>query len=224
MRSTDIFNLDFTAADTPTEIEVAGALEEVMTHVEEAIGKLEELVACGSTNEGMWRLLGALYIGTDRIKALNDLEDRHEQRFGTRMFVIPRQRQVQRTATRRLFDMPARITKGAPPSAAEARAACATPEGAEFDFSRVRGADPGGLEDLCALFDSLPRDRHRPHMLGIEPLITGLLKTAVSPGGSRAMWDVLFAYLRMTNNETTFASLRAAYTRKFQTEAPEFRA
>jgi hypothetical protein len=224
VRNTDIFDLDFTSADARIELQVAGTLEEGMVHVDLAIQKLEEVLARGSKNEEAWRLLGALYIGTDRLKTLNELEERHEKLFGTRMFIIPQQRRVQRTPTRKLYDVPARITKGVLPPVSEVAAACASPEGAEFDFSRVRGADAAGLEDLRELFARLPRDNHRPHFLGVEPFINGLLKAAAGPGGSRLMWEVLFAYLRMTNNETAFSSVAAAYAAKFQTAAPKFEA
>ncbi|HEX6827742.1 MAG TPA: hypothetical protein VF104_02050 [Burkholderiales bacterium] len=222
MRNTDIFDLDFTTANARTELEVADALQQGLAEAEAAIGNLEKVIGHGSRNEHAWRLLGALYIGTDDIKALNDLEDKHEELFGTRMFGIPQHRRVQRTPTRRLFDMPARITKGALPSIAEIIESCAAPEGAEFDFSRVRGADAGGLDDLRNLFASLPRDNRRPHLLGIEAFINGLVKAAASQSGSRLMWEVLFAYLRMTNNETAFASMAAAFAAKYQTATPKF--
>jgi hypothetical protein len=222
VRNTDVFDLDFTTADALKEIELADVLSEGMAGAELAIAKLEEAIERGSKNEQAWRLLGALYIGTDRIKALNALEDRHEALFGNRMFVIPQQRRVQRTPTRRLFDMPARITKGSLPSATEVIEACAGPGGAEFDFSRVRGADAGGLAELRELFARMPRDNHRPHLLGVEPFVNGLLKAAASPGGSRLMWEVLFAYLRMTNNETAFSSLAPAFAARFQSAPPKF--
>jgi hypothetical protein len=222
VRNTDIFDLDFTTADARIELEVAETLQEGLAEVEMAIKNLEEVINRGSKNEQAWRLLGALYIGTDRIKNLNALEERHQELFGTPMFAIPQQRRVQRTPSRRLFDMPARITKGSLPPADEVAEAGHLPEGAELDFSRVRGADAGGLEDLRDLFAGILRENRRPHLLGIEPFINGLLKAAASPNGSRLMWEVLFAYLRLTNNETAFSSLATAFAAKFQTPAPSF--
>lgn len=222
MRNTDVFDLDFTTVGARTELEVADALHEGLAEVEVAIRKLEEVIGHGSRNEKAWRLLGALYLGTDRIKALNALEDRHEAMFGARMFSVPQQRQVQRTAARRLFDLPARITRGSLPAVAEVAEAGLLPEGAELDFSRVRGADAAGLEDLRDLFAGLPRDNHRPHMLGVEPFINGLLKVAAGPTGSRLMWEVLFAYLRLTNNETAYSDLAGAFLARFNTPAPKF--
>lgn len=222
MRNTDVFDLDFTTADARTELEVADTLHEGFAEAEVAIKKLEEAIERGSKNEEAWRLLGALYIGTDRIKTLNDLEEKHQVLFGTPMFAIPQQRRVQRTPPRRLFDMPARITKGTLPPLDEVVEAGFLPDGAELDFSRVRGADAGGLEDLRDLFAGIPRDNHRPHLLGVEPFINGLLKAAASPSGSRVMWEVLFAYLRLTNNETAYSSLAIAFAAKYQTPAPSF--
>ncbi|HET9699420.1 MAG TPA: hypothetical protein VFP70_00710 [Burkholderiales bacterium] len=222
MRNTDIFNLDFTTAQARTEFAVSDTLQAGFAEVEVAIGKLEEAIARGSGNAQAWRMLGALYIGTDRIRQLNELEEKHRALFGTTMFAIPQQRRVQRTPARRLFDMPARITRGSLPELEEVVEAGYLPDGAELDFSRVRGADAGGLEDLRDLFAGIPRANHRAHMLGIEPFINGLLKAAASPGGSRVMWEVLFAYLRLINNETAYASLASAFAAKFQTPAPGF--
>lgn len=222
MRNTDVFDLDFTTADARVELQVADTLHDGMAEVEVAIRKLEEVIARGSRNEQAWRMLGALYIGTDRIKTLNELEDRHQELFGTPIFAIPQQRRVQRTPPRKLFDMPARITRGSLPPVAEVVEASFLPEGAELDFSRVRGADASGLEDLRDLFAGMPRDNRRPHLLGVEPFINGLIKAAASPSGLRLMWEVLFAYLRMTNNETAYSSLAAAFAAKYQTPAPSF--
>ncbi len=218
MRNTDIFDLDFT---TPSVVQQLANQKISSVHVEaagtlaaEAIHELEEAMAKDCRDESAWRLLGSLYIGTDRIKDLNALEERHRELFGTAIFTIPQQRRVQRTPTRKLFDVPARIIKGSLPALNELAAACAAPEGAEFDFSRVRGADGDGLNELRELFSRLPRDR-RPHLLGIELFMDGLLRAASSPSGTKLMWQVLFEYHRFAGNEAAVRDLMTRFRARF---------
>lgn len=218
MRNTDIFNLDFTSPSALQDM-ASQAVSRVhsnagATFAAEAIRELEEAMARDCREESAWRLLGALYIGTDRIKELNALEAKHQEIFGATIFTIPQQRRVERSSTRKLFDMPARITAGGLPSMEEVLAACASPEGAQFDFSRVRGADAGGVEELRGLFSRLPRDR-RPVMLGIEPVIDGLLRTASSPIGTKPMWQVLFEYHRFAGNDAAVRDLMARFRARF---------
>lgn len=218
MRNTDIFNLDFTSPSVIQDIANQAVAkvhsDAAATFVAEAIRELEEAIARNSREESAWRLLGALYIGTDRIKDLNALEAKHEKIFGATIFAIPHRRRVERSATRKLFDVPARITAGSLPPIDEVLAACASPEGAEFDFSRVRGADAGGLEELRELFSRLPRDM-RPVLLGIEPVMDGLLGAASSPTGIKPMWQVLFEYHRFTGNDAAVRDLMARFRARF---------
>lgn len=218
MRNTDVFNLDFTSPSVLRDM-ADQAVAKVHSDAgakfaAEAIRELEEAVARGCREESAWRLLGTLYIGTDRIKDLNALEAKHEEIFGSTIFAIPQQRRVERNATRKLFDMPARITEGSLPSAKDVAAACASPEGAQFDFSRVRGADAGGLEELRNLFSRLPRDR-RPMMLGVEPVMDGLLQAASSPIGTKPMWQVLFEYHRFAGNDDAVRDLMVRFRARF---------
>lgn len=218
MRNTDIFDLDFTtpsAVQEMTNEKISSAhLQAALRLAAEAAGELESAIDKDSRDEAAWRLLGSLYIGMDRIKDLNALEDKHQHIFGNTIFTIPQQRRVQRTHTRKLFDVPARITKGVLPNPEEAAAACASPEGAEFDFSRVRGADADGLNELRELFSRLPRDK-RPHLLGVEFFMDGLLRAASSPSGTKAMWQVLFEYHRYAGNDAAVRDLMARFRVRF---------
>ncbi|HSD59285.1 MAG TPA: hypothetical protein VLC55_00325 [Burkholderiales bacterium] len=222
MRSTDIFNLDFTAPGSSATFELQNRLSEARFKVKEAVKLLEEAVSMDCREEEAWRLLASLYVGTDQIKTLNELESRHEKLFGAPMFAITHQPRFERDARRKLFDIPARITKGVLPPVEDFLAACAAHAGAMMDFSRVRGADPGGLQDLAQLFNRLPRDHTRPLMLAIERFINGLQKAAFSPSGTPGMWEVLFAYLRLTDNEPAFETLAVTYASKFGAPAPPY--
>lgn len=218
LRNTDIFDLDFT---TPSAVQELADQLIYSAHVEaagtlagKAIQELQEALEKECKDEPAWRLLGSLYIGLDRIKELNALEEKHRDIFGTNIFTIPQQRRVQRTPTRKLFDMPARLTAGSLPKAEEISAACAASDGVEFDFSRVRGADTGGLNELREMLSRLPKDK-RPHLLGIEPFIGALLNAASSASGTKLMWQVLFEYHRFTGNEATLRELMARFRARF---------
>lgn len=222
MRSTDIFNLDFTAPGSSATLELENRVSEARFKVKEAVRLLEEALALDCREEDAWRLLASLYMGTDQIKTLNELESKHEELFGAPMFAITHQPRFTRDAQRKLFDIPARITRGLLPPVEDFLAACAAPEGAMMDFSRVRGADPGGLQDLAELFNRLPRDHTQPLMLAIERFINGLQKAAFSPSGTPGMWEVLFAYLRLTANEPAFETLAVTYASKFGAPPPAY--
>src|SRR5512134_2100859 len=99
---------------------------------------LEETIAGGCREGSAWRMLASLYLGVGNINAFNEIEARHEREFGVTMFQMMRAPKPQREASRKLFQMPARITAGSLPPIEDVLAACASEAGAALDFARVR--------------------------------------------------------------------------------------
>jgi len=211
MRSTDIFDLDFTTPPPDTGKLVAEAL----AHAEAAIltleRALETAVVENTVEEAGWRLLASLYLGTGRLALLNALEDRHEVFFGVPMFVELRKDKVHKDPNRVAFEMPGKILHDNLPPLDEVLAACAGDKGALLDFTRVNGADEDGLGVLQKFFARLPRDDTRPELPGIERFMTGLEKAAGGEHANEKMWGMLFEYQRFCNNQEAFDDLAIRY-------------
>ncbi|HSD59286.1 MAG TPA: hypothetical protein VLC55_00330 [Burkholderiales bacterium] len=222
MRSTDIFNLDFTATGAFDSIETQSRLDQVAALTNEAMQALEETIAGGCREESAWRMLASLYLGVGNINAFNEIEMRHEREFGVTMFQMLHAPKPPRDQNRRLFQMPARITAGRLPPIDEVLAACASDAGAALDFSRVRGADAPGLQELSAFLARLPHNQDRPELPGIERLTASLLKAAESESGTRLMWDVLFAYHMLMDDEKSFDETALRFAVKFGVSPPSF--
>jgi hypothetical protein len=222
VRSTDVFNLDFTTPSAEQGIEVENLVRDASHDARESIRKLERALAKDCKDESAWRLLASLYLGTDDMHGFNDLEARHQQVFGTPMYAILRQPRPPRDARRKLFDLPARITKGALPPVEDVITACTEPPGATLDFTRVRGADAGGLQDLAQLFASLPCDHHRPEMPGADRFITGLESAARSQSTRRVMWELLFAYDRLIQDQAMFEEHAVEFAARYNVPPPAF--
>lgn len=212
MRNTDIFNLDFTSPgslDTPPD-----ALDFVAkgyNHAEEAVLALERALANGCMDENTWRLVGALYVGMGRVAEFNALEQRHAVVFGSPMYVMLQQPKPPRDPRRIVFELPNNIVRGSLPDTAAVLKACASEDGAALDFSRVRGADADGLNELAKCFADLPRGATRPQCPGIERFIGTLEKAAESSTAVPEMWSVLFEYQRFLNDEQGFDDLCIRY-------------
>jgi hypothetical protein len=167
-------------------------------------------------------MLASLYLGTGNVKAFNELEARHEREYGTTMFRMVRLPKPPRGERRKLFEMPARITAGSLPRLEEVLGACESADGAALDFSRVRGADGPGLEELARFIGRLPDNDDRPELPGIARFMGSLLRAAESPSGSRNMWDVLFSYQMLTGDEKAFDELAVRFALKFGVSPPSF--
>lgn len=222
MKSTDIFDLDFTSSAVSDAAHEHQDLDEVTASARETVQRLEQMLENGCRDEGAWRMLASLYLGMDNASALSDLEERHEREFGGPIFAGFRQARARHLGNRRVFQMPARITDAALPPIEEVLAACASDDGAALDFSRVRGADGPGLKQLAAFLGRMPHNADRPEMPGIDRFIEGLVKAAESGSGTRNMWDVLFTYKRLMNDEKAFDELAIKFAVKFGVSPPSF--
>jgi hypothetical protein len=222
LRNTDIFSLDFTTPESLEMFEMQDQLNRVAAMTNEAMQILQDAVEKGCGEESAWRMLASLYLGTGNVKAFNELEARHEREFGTTMFRMVRVPKPPRGERRKLFPIPARVTAGSLPPIEDVLAACASLDGAALDFSRVRGADGPGLEELARFFGRLPGDDDRPELPGIETFMDALLRAAESPTGSRPMWDVLFSYQMLMANEKAFDELAIRFAVKFGVSPPSF--
>jgi hypothetical protein len=222
MRSTDIFSLDFTTPNAAQSLEIRNLVGDANLDAKQAIRKLELAIVRGCREEAVWRLLASLYLGTDDMRAVNDLEARHQQIFGIPVYAILRQPSAPREAERKLFDLPARITRGALPPVEEVVAACTGASGAVLDFTRIRGADPTGLDELINIFAALPRDYRRPQMPGVDRFIVSLEGAAQSETGTRTMWDLLFAYDRLTQDQARFGEHADQFLTRFGVAPPAY--
>ncbi len=222
MRSTDIFNLDFTATGAFESLEAQGRLDRVAAMTNEAMQVLEETIAAGCREESAWRMLASLYLGVGNVSAFNELEARHEKEFGNTMFQVLHAPKPPREESRKLFQMPSRITAGSLPPVDEVLAACASEAGAALDFSRVRGADAPGLQEFTFFLGRLPHNQDRPELPGIERFMGSLLKAAESESGTRLMWDVLFTYHMLVGDEKSFDETAIRYAVKFGVSPPSF--
>lgn len=223
MRNTDIFNLDFTSPgslDTPPD--AVDFVSQGYNHAQDAVIALERALANGCMDESTWRLLGALYMGMGHITQFNDLEKRHEATFGTPMYVMLQQPKPVRDPRRIVFEMPNRIIKDSLPDTGAVLEACASEDGAGLDFTRVRGADADGLQELAKFFAHLPRDATRPECPGVERFITTLEKTAESAAATPEMWSVLFEYKRFLNDQEGFDDLCIRYAVRFGISPPSW--
>ncbi len=219
---TDIFNLDFTSPAALDAADEQQDLDDITTWARETMQKLEQLIGDGCREDAAWRMLASLYLGMDYIDAFSDLEERHEREFGAPIFVSLRQPKARHLGDRQVFQMPARITEGTLPPVEEVLAACASDDGAALDFSRVRGADGPGLREIAAFLGRMPHNADRPEMPGIDRFIEGLVKAAESASGTRNMWDVLFTYKRLMNDEKAFDELAIKFAVKFGVSPPSF--
>ena len=221
MRDTDVFDLDFTTpaalpADTTKQVKQAA------TEVEVVIRSLEQALESGPMEEAGWRMLASLYLGTSRMSDFTALEARHEEAFGTPIFANFRQESAPRDTQRTVFDMPKKITHGSLPDIAAVLEACASPEGALLEFSRVNGADAAGLKDLAVFFSQLPREETKPEIPGMERFITSLEKAADSSAATEEMWQMLFEHRRFCNEVEAFDELAIKYTERFGISPPSW--
>lgn len=221
MRETDIFDLDFTTpaaapADTSKQVKQAA------TEVGAVIHSLEQALESGPMEEAGWRMLASLYLGANRMSDFTTLEARHEEVFGTPIFANFRQESAPRDTQRIVFDMPKKIVQGSLPDIAAVLEACAAPEGALLEFSRVNGADIGGLKELTEYFSKLPRDDTKPEIPGMERFITSLEKAADSSVATEEMWQMLFEYRRFCNDADIFDELAIRYAEHFGISPPSW--
>lgn len=222
VRRTDIFNLDFTSPAAPDAPDEQQELDDIAATARDTMQKLEQLIGDGCREEAAWRMLASLYLGTDNIHAFNELEERHEREFGTPMFSTFHQPKARHDENREVFQMPARIAGGVLPPVEEVLEACASDDGAALDFSRVRGADGAGLQELAAFLARMPHNADRPEMPGIDRFMGSLIKAAESASGTRTMWDVLFTYQRLMGDEKAFDELAIKFAVKFGVSPPSF--
>lgn len=221
MRTTDIFNLDFT---TPGAMkpDMEARVSQAFQHTRCAIAALEDALGKGCNDIGAWRLLAALHMGSGDMSAFNEVDEAFEQTFGSPAFAVSRQPKPPLDAERTLFEMPARLTADSMPNAALIGRACAEANGATLDFSRVRGADAGGLRALRELLRGVPRDDSRPETPGLDRFMAGLERAAQSATGSLEMWETLFDYLRFCNDPHGFDDLSIRFAVKFGISPPTF--
>jgi hypothetical protein len=222
LRNTDIFSLDFTTPESLEMFEMQDQLHRVAALTNEAMQILQDTLDRGCSEESAWRMLASLYLGTGNIPAFNALEQRHEQEFGSTMFRMFRLAKPPRGEHRKVVELPPRITAGSLPPVAEVLAACRSPEGAALDFSRVRGADGPGLQELALFLGQLPDNEDRPELAGIDRFMDSLLRAAESPAGSRLMWDVLFSHQMLMGDEKAFDELAIRFAVKFGVSPPSF--
>jgi hypothetical protein len=192
-------DLDFTstvALHAPAVNEAADPTERLLQHVESIVDSIALKIELGSTDERLWRILGALYLGSERNADLSDLVKKHSTVFG---------HPLQFDQPPVLFTLPAKINFDDIPKIEMVRSACATPGGAIMDFSAVRRISVGGLIALTELLGALAGVTDVPEMRALEAFI-GSIEHAIKGGqGSREMQDLVAAHGRYAMSRANLA-------------------
>lgn len=197
-------DLDFTstvALHAPDANEAADPTERLLQHVEAIVDSIALKIELGSTDERLWRILGALYLGCERNADLSDLVKKHSVVFG---------HPLQFDQPPVLFTLPVKINFDDVPKIEMVRSACATPGGAIMDFSAVRRISVGGVIALTELLGALAAVEVVPEMRALDAFI-GSIEHAIKLGqGSREMQDLVAAHQRYVMARANAAAAQCA--------------
>lgn len=153
-----------------------------------------------------WKLLAMFYVVNDRTDDLNKIDEQYHKVFGSSLFMDFGQQIPQWCSIKNplCLKIPEKITAQSLPDISIIQDACQSPAGAELDFSGVREINSDGLAVLAQFFTTLSCAGVSPDIKGAARFITSMEKSATSSQGTRAMWEVLFAYDRFCNNKEIF--------------------
>lgn len=193
-------DLDFTstvALHAPQANEITDPTERLLQQLDTLVDSIALKIELGSTDERLWRILGALYMATERNADLSDLVKRHATVFG---------RPLELDQPPVLFTLPAKINFDDIPSLDAIRSACGTPGGAVIDFSAVRRISVGGVIALSELLGALAAIEDVPEMRALDAFIASIEAAIQGGRGSHEMRDLVATYGR-------FASARRKWAR-----------
>lgn len=171
-----------------------------------------------------WKLLAMYYMINDRTDDLSKIDEQYRKIFGSSLF-MDFGRQIPQWCSIRnplCLKIPQKITAHTLPDISAIQNACQSPAGAELDFSEIKEIDSDGLTALTQFFTALTRAGVFPKIKGAERFIMSMEKSATSSRGTRAMWDVLFAYDRFCQNSETFEDRAIKFAMHFGISPPSW--
>ncbi|MCE7916367.1 MAG: hypothetical protein DYH16_02195 [Nitrosomonas sp. PRO5] len=207
--SADNLLLDFTSpgAIPPDPAEV---VRRVVDETQTTMRALESLLE-NERIEDMtgWRLLAMFYLATDRLNDLAKIEKQYKNITGVSLSADLKQKYPQwfngeAASDPVVFEIPKKITAVALPDSIIIQRGQCSPGGILLDFSQVQEIDNDGLKKLAQLFSSLAQENTRPGLRQADRFITCLQHKAETGTGTRAIWDVLFAYERFRDDREAF--------------------
>lgn len=188
----ELSDLDFTETvmlRSPDAEEGPERTDRVLKQLDSLIDSIALTVACGSTDERLWRILAGVYMAMERITDYNDLVRKHLDTFG---------RPLKLDQPGITFALPVKVNFDDIPKLDIIMSACATPGGATLDFGAVRRVSAGGMLALSELLLALVSVSVLPQMRGIEAFI-GSIEAALKAGqDAKEMQELVAAYRRFT--------------------------
>lgn len=149
------------------------------------------------------------YLATDRLNDLAKIEKQYKNITGVSLSADLKQKYPQwfngeAASDPVVFEIPKKITAVALPDSIIIQRGQCSPGGILLDFSQVQEIDNDGLKKLAQLFSSLAQENTRPGLRQADRFITCLQHKAETGTGTRAIWDVLFAYERFRGDREAF--------------------
>lgn len=171
-----------------------------------------------------WKLLAMFYMVNERTDDLDKIDAQYQKIFGSSLFMDFGQRTPQWCGIRNplCLKIVEKITAQSLPDISAIREACQSPAGAELDFSGVKEISSDGLTALTQFFTILSREGISPEIKGAARFIASMEKSATSSHGTRAMWEVLFAYDRFCNNQEIFEDRAVEFAIRFGISPPSW--
>lgn len=207
--STNDLLLDFTSpgAIPPDPSEV---VQRVIDETQTTMRTLELLLESERVEEvAGWKLLAMFYLATDRINDLAKIEKEYKSITGTSLSADFRKKYPQWfngevSVSPVIFEIPKKFTAAALPDSAIIWRGQNSSSSVVLDFSQVEEIDNDGLKELAHLFSYVIQENTRLELKQADRFITCLQNKAETGIGSRAIWDVLFAYERFRGNRGAF--------------------
>lgn len=187
---TEASDLDFTATvvlRAPETNEAVDPAERVLRQLESIVDSIALKIELGSTDERLWRILAAVYLGMERTADYGELVRRH-------LAVLGKPLQLEQPAV--VFALPVKVNFDDVPKIEVVRNACASPNGAVVDFTAVRRLSAGGLIALSELLAALATGGVMPHMRGLESFIASIEAAVKAGQGTKDMQDLIATYRR----------------------------
>jgi len=149
------------------------------------------------------------YLATDQLNDLAKIEKQYKSITGISLSADLRQKYPQwfndeAASDPVVFEIPKKITAAALPDNIIIQRGQCSPDSVLLDFSQVQEIDNDGLKKLAQLFSSLAQKDNRPGLRQADRFITCLQNKAETGTGTRAIWDVLFAYERFREDREAF--------------------
>lgn len=147
------------------------------------------------------------YLATNRINDLANIEKQYKSIAGTSLSAGLKQKYArwfngEAASSPVIFEIPEKITAEALPDSMITRHSHNAP--VLLDFSNAQEINNDGLRKLAKLFSSMTQADTRLELKQIDHFISRLQNKAETNTGTRAIWDVLFAYERFRDDRDAF--------------------